>query len=188
MPAFDPWDVIKVPFPYTDRPVRERRPALVLATEGIEERHGLMWVLMITSAENRSWPGDVPVSELGPSGLPVASVVRTAKIATIETKEAERIGRLPQKDRPAVSGQVLNIVGAAILTKNEGVLALSQDALSWNEPSLPFSEVILPLSEDDPVPGEEILATNGPGLPWRQERLLETEPRGRQRRSGPQAP
>lgn len=114
MPSFDPWDVIKVPFPYTDRPVRERRPALVLATEGIEERHGLMWVLMITSAENRSWPGDVPVSELGSSGLPAASVVRTAKIATIETKEAERIGSLPQMDRLGVTGQVLNILGAAI--------------------------------------------------------------------------
>ena len=114
MPSFDPCDVIKVPFPYTDRPVRERRPALVLATEGIEERHGLMWVLMITSAENRSWPGDVPVSELGSSGLPAASVVRTAKIATIETKEAERIGSLPQMDRLGVTGQVLNILGAAI--------------------------------------------------------------------------
>ena len=26
MPTFEPWDIIKVPFPYTDRPVRQRRP------------------------------------------------------------------------------------------------------------------------------------------------------------------
>jgi len=31
MPPFDAWDIIKVPFPYTDRPVRQRRPALVVA-------------------------------------------------------------------------------------------------------------------------------------------------------------
>jgi len=41
-------------------------------------RHGLLWVLMITSAENRGWDGDVDVSDLEFSGLPVASVVRTA--------------------------------------------------------------------------------------------------------------
>lgn len=31
MAAFKPWDLIKVPFPYTDRPVRQRRPALVIS-------------------------------------------------------------------------------------------------------------------------------------------------------------
>ena len=88
--AFKTWDIIKVPFPYTDRPVRERRPALVAATAAIQEQHGLLWVMMITSSENRGWPGDVAISDLGTAGLPAASVVRTAKIATIEAKEAER--------------------------------------------------------------------------------------------------
>jgi mRNA interferase MazF len=31
MPIFEVWDIVKVPFPYTDRPVRQRRPALVIA-------------------------------------------------------------------------------------------------------------------------------------------------------------
>ena len=46
---------------------------------------------MITSAENRSWPGDVPVSSLADAGLPVASVIRTAKIATIEADDAVKL-------------------------------------------------------------------------------------------------
>jgi mRNA interferase MazF len=103
MPDFDAWDVIKVPFPYTDRPVRERRPAVVVAANGIQQEHGLLWVLMITSAENRGWPGDVAVSDLAVAGLPAESVVRTAKVATIETKEADRIGSLPADDRVLVS-------------------------------------------------------------------------------------
>lgn len=77
----------------------------------IEQTHGLLWVLMITSAENRRWPGDVPLSDLGLSGLSADSVVRTAKIATIETKEAERIGVLPKGDREAVRGLVVRSVG-----------------------------------------------------------------------------
>lgn len=94
MASFEPGDVIKVPFPYTDRPTRQSRPALVVSTPSLEDRHGLLWVAMITSAENRGWPGDVAVSNLGMAGLPVASVVRTAKIATIEARDAQRLGRL----------------------------------------------------------------------------------------------
>jgi len=102
MPTFSTWDIIKVPFPYTDRPVRERRPALVVSSDGLQEAHGLLWVVMITSAGNSGWPSDVPLSQLELSGLSAASVVRTAKIATIEAREAERIGFLPLPDRDAV--------------------------------------------------------------------------------------
>jgi mRNA interferase MazF len=106
MPSFDAWDVIKVPFPYTDRPVRQRRPALVVAAGGVQEEHGLLWVVMITSAENRGWPGDVEVSDLTLAGLPAASVIRTAKIATIEARDAERIGTLPTGDRRHVHQRI----------------------------------------------------------------------------------
>ena len=94
MANFKRGDVIKVPFPYTDRSTRQSRPALVVSSRGLEDMHGLLWVLMITSAENRGWPGDVPVTNLAEAGLPVASVVRTAKIATIEAGDAVKLGKL----------------------------------------------------------------------------------------------
>lgn len=103
MATFKTWDIVKVPFPYTDRPIRQYRPALVAAAGPIASAHGLLWVLMITSAENRRWRDDVAVSDLTASGLPAPSVVRCAKIATIETRDAERIGRLPVADREKVA-------------------------------------------------------------------------------------
>ncbi|OAN52452.1 type II toxin-antitoxin system PemK/MazF family toxin [Magnetospirillum moscoviense] len=106
MPAFNAWDIVKVPFPYTDRPVRQRRPALVVAANDIQRCHGLLWVLMITSAENRSWPGDVEIIDLLGAGLPAPSVVRTAKIAVIEAKDAERIGRLESESQMRVRQMV----------------------------------------------------------------------------------
>jgi mRNA interferase MazF len=117
MQTFDAWDIIKVPFPYTDRPVRERRPALVVASGSIQERNGLLWVMMITSTENRGWSGDVAVSDLKVSGLPVASIVRTAKIATIEAKESDRIGILPRGDRKAVSTHLQTVLAGALETR-----------------------------------------------------------------------
>ena len=102
MPTFERWDIVKVPFPYTDRPVRQRRPALVIAADDLQSAHGLLWLVMITSAAHRGWPGDVVVSDLASAGLPAPSIVRPAKIATIEARDAERLGALPSRDRGAV--------------------------------------------------------------------------------------
>ena len=113
MAGFEPGDVIKVPFPCTDRPTRQSRPALVVSAPALEERHGLLWVLMITSAENRGWSGDVAVRNLAMAGLPAASVVRTAKIATIETADAQRLGRVSANELSAVRQDLAAIVGAA---------------------------------------------------------------------------
>ena len=74
MATFEVWDIVKVPFPYTDRPVRQCRPALVVAADEIEVAHGLLWLVMITSAENRGWVDDVGISDLRAAGLPAPSI------------------------------------------------------------------------------------------------------------------
>ena len=107
MPTFEPGVVVRVPFPYTDRPVRQYRPALVVAALGPAGGSNLLWVLMITSARNRPWPDDVEIMtrESGP-GLPAPSVVRTRKIATVDAHHAEPIGRIGA----ATLGRVRSIV------------------------------------------------------------------------------
>lgn len=102
MPIFEPWDIVRVPFPYTDRPIRQRRPALVVAAGDLQTAHGLLWLAMITSIAHRGWAGDIVVSDLAIAGLPAPSIVRPAKIATIDARDAERLGALPPLDRGAV--------------------------------------------------------------------------------------
>ena len=111
MASFRQGDVIKVPFPYTDRPTRQSRPALVVSTGALEDAHGLLWVVMITSAENRGWPGDVPVNNLATAGLPAPSVIRTAKIATIEASDADKLGRVPPAQFRQVARQLEQVLG-----------------------------------------------------------------------------
>ena len=95
MPSFEQGDIVRVPFPYTDRATRQRRPALVVSAGGIGEDQGLLWVVMITSAENRPWPGDLSFGDaFAEAGLPAPSVIRPCKITTIEARYAERLGRL----------------------------------------------------------------------------------------------
>ena len=94
MPGLRRRDVVKVPFPYTDRPTRQYRPALVVAAGDLEDKHGLLWVVMITSAENRRWPEDLTISDLKAAGLPAPSMIRTAMIATIEAADAAKVGKV----------------------------------------------------------------------------------------------
>jgi PemK-like, MazF-like toxin of type II toxin-antitoxin system len=102
MPAFEPWDIVKVPFPYTDRPVRQRRPALVIVAGDLQARHRLLWLAMITSTAHKGWSGDVSISDRDVAGLPAPSIVRPAKIATIDAHDADKLGALPEPDREAV--------------------------------------------------------------------------------------
>lgn len=102
MPRFERWDVIAVPFPYVERPIQQRRPALVVA----ERRGGsrdLLWVLMITAAANPRWPEDVAIDDHEGAGLPIVSVVRTTKIATIEARAASRLGTIAGRNTARVS-------------------------------------------------------------------------------------
>ena len=113
MPGFEPFDVVAVPFPYVEREGHKRRPAVVVSATELAEQHGLLWVLMVTSAANRPWPQDVAILDLAAAGLPKPSVVRVSKIATVEAARCERIGRLPGEAAAAVTGYLRRtVVGA----------------------------------------------------------------------------
>ena len=127
MGSCEVWDVVRLPFPCTNRPVHQYRPALVIASSngtGVAPGTGaprLLWVLMITSAENRGWLGDVEIADLPGVGLSAASVVRTAKIATVEMNMAERMGRLDLPERRRVIDAVRDrLAVAGICAANTG--------------------------------------------------------------------
>jgi len=120
MASSEVWDIVKVPFPYTNRrPVQQHRPALVVAQHRAAGSQALLWVLMITSASHRRWRGDFEISDVAAAGLPVASIVRSAKIATIEASDAERIGRLPESDRRAVREHVAGELALLLETRSD---------------------------------------------------------------------
>jgi mRNA interferase MazF len=108
---FDPFEVVFVPFPYADRLAEKRRPALVISNRRLAA-HGLIWVAMITSAENEPWPSDVAITDLKRAGLPAPSVVRPAKIACIEPRRIDRrAGRLDKPTARAVGRKLRGFLG-----------------------------------------------------------------------------
>ncbi|WP_296517745.1 type II toxin-antitoxin system PemK/MazF family toxin [Rhodopseudomonas sp.] len=100
---FDPFDIVVVPFPYADRLAEKRRPALVISNRKLVP-FGVIWVAMITSADNAPWPCDIAVDDLVRAGLPAPSVIRVAKIACIEPSRIERrAGKLDKVTARAVT-------------------------------------------------------------------------------------
>jgi mRNA interferase MazF len=103
---FSAFDVVVLPFPYSDQLAEKRRPALVISGRKLAP-YGLVWVAMITSADNKAWPSDVAIKDLKGAGLPLPSVVRPAKIACIETgRIVRRAGRLDKKAAQAVTQEL----------------------------------------------------------------------------------
>ena len=94
------WDVVILPFPFTDRNAAKVRPAVVVSSEALHSRAGKYYLAMITSAGHATIEGDVGISDLDEAGLPVDSLVRPSKLATVErTAFRKRIGTLPKADR-----------------------------------------------------------------------------------------
>jgi mRNA interferase MazF len=97
------WDVVRVDFPYADELIARPRPALVIATPAATPVFRMVWVLMITSARHAPWPEDVPITNPTTTGLPRPSLIRTAKIATIDSRLVTPIGLLFHLDQHAVA-------------------------------------------------------------------------------------
>ena len=110
---YEPWDILLVPFPFTDKVERKRRPTVVLSTRDYNET-GFVIVAMITTARRLDWPSDTPITDLTQAGLPRASVVRLS-LSTLDTFLVQgKLGRLAGVDRE----RVLVALQAAIVSSH----------------------------------------------------------------------
>lgn len=109
----DAWQVVIVPFPFTDRGTTKKRPALVLSHKRFN-RHGHTILAMITSAAHAPWPGDVRLTALKEAGLVQPCIVRL-KLFTLDNRFIERLaGRLARADRARVSGELVAHVAMSV--------------------------------------------------------------------------
>ena len=82
--SFERFDIVVVPFPFTDKTTVKRRPALVLSSKvNFNQKVGQSVLAMITSAQNSDWPLDTDITNLDAAGLPSASIVRM-KLFTLD--------------------------------------------------------------------------------------------------------
>ena len=104
-------DILVTNFPFVDSSAGKRRPVMCLSS--IQPKRGikLYWVLMITSTELKGWKGDVLISDHKAAGLPIPSIIRTAKIACTDDSLIEKkVGTLPSSTTKSVLATVVGVL------------------------------------------------------------------------------
>ncbi len=101
MTIYDPFDVVVVSFPFTDKSKQKPRPALVISSRAFNRVHGHVILLMITTGAHTQWPSDIPIGGVKDAGLSTASVVRLKCFTLEESIVIRKIGSLSEADRRA---------------------------------------------------------------------------------------
>ena len=98
-----PGSVALVRFPFADLDATKKRPALVLARTSRSPRNRLVTLAMITSQiEALRIEGDVELADWESAGLLHPSLLRLAKVATVDEDLVDRVmGKLSPADQKA---------------------------------------------------------------------------------------
>jgi mRNA interferase MazF len=108
---FESFDIVVVPFPYTDRLGEKRRPAIIVSHPSLEEDQGVVWVAMITSSDLGTSDA-IAISEIDVTGLNRPSFIRPAKLTTLETSRVLRkTGKLSHIDKTILCSRLKSLAG-----------------------------------------------------------------------------
>ena len=108
------FDLVRVPFPLSDRHTQKRRPALVLSSADFERKSGHVLLAMVTSATQSSWPHDWVIQVLSTTGLKQPCRVRL-KLFTLDKRLLRgKLGRLVAVDQRGVKQQLRALLPAPL--------------------------------------------------------------------------
>jgi mRNA interferase MazF len=108
---FQTFDIVVVPFPYSDRLAEKRRPAVIVSSPHLQESLDVVWVAMITSS-NLGNAGSMAISDANQTGLSRTSFVRPARLATLETfRVLRKTGQLSKRDAASLSESLKLLAG-----------------------------------------------------------------------------
>jgi mRNA interferase MazF len=100
----DAWDVVVVPFPFTEARGTKRRPALAISQRTFNQ-NGHTVFAMITTRAHHPWPGDSELQDRAAAGLKLPCIVRLKAFTLDNRLIIKRIGHLSSPDRRRVVGR-----------------------------------------------------------------------------------
>jgi mRNA interferase MazF len=105
------FDVVVVPFPFTDVEASKRRPALILsADQTFNNPVGHSVMAMITTVSHSDWALDVEITDLTSAGLKTPSIVRMKLFTLDHALVRKQIGRLSAVDEAAVIASLASLL------------------------------------------------------------------------------
>ncbi|MBW4532462.1 MAG: type II toxin-antitoxin system PemK/MazF family toxin [Pleurocapsa minor HA4230-MV1] len=101
--TYKQFEVVVVPFPFTDSSATKKRPALVISDASAFNKSTKKSVMaMITTASHSSWDLDIPITDLKSAGLKAKSIIRMKLFTLDDDLVLKKIGKLATSDRDRV--------------------------------------------------------------------------------------
>ena len=108
MQIYKQFDVVVVPFPFTDSGKTKRRPALVISNSSALTINKSI-LAMITTVNHPPWALDTAIEDLESAGLRTPSIVRFKLFTLDNNLIAKKIGSLSQEDRTTIVARMKKI-------------------------------------------------------------------------------
>ena len=108
MPIYKQFEVVVVPFPFTDTSGTKKRPALIMS-DASKLTISKSICAMITTLEHRSWPLDTVIKELEETGLNVPSMIRFKLFTLDNNLIIKKIGSLSRYDRTVITTRMKKV-------------------------------------------------------------------------------
>lgn len=103
---YNKYDIVKVPFPFTDKHSTKRRPALVISSEKYQSNFKHCILSMITTAKHSNWIDDIIIQEMNTTGLSTTSKIRFKIFSLDEKLIFCKLGMLGKEDAYRVSVKI----------------------------------------------------------------------------------
>lgn len=95
---YNKWEIILVPFPFTNLKTTKKRPALIISPDEYNKKYDIIIAFITSKLDTEYRLGDYKIKEWERSNLPKPSMIRM-KFATIDKSiVVKKIGKLGEKD------------------------------------------------------------------------------------------
>lgn len=96
--TYEKWDIVLVPFPFTDLTQTKKRPALIVSPNEYNQNLDVVIAMVTSKLDSKPRIGDYKIQEWKKASLPKPSLIRM-KFATIDKSIIDKkIGGLKEKD------------------------------------------------------------------------------------------
>lgn len=113
--TYKQFDVVVVPFPFTDSSATKKRPALVISdASAFNKSNNKSVMAMITTASYSPWALDATITDLASAGLKAKSIVRMKLFTLDDVLVVKKIGKLATGDRDRVKESLQQLLNFEI--------------------------------------------------------------------------
>jgi len=108
MTAYRKWEIVLVPFPFTNMKSSKKRPALVISPDQYNDQLDVVIAFITSKLDQSNRCGDYIINEWSSSGLPKPSMLRM-KFATVDKSMIiKKIGKLSKRDQGSFTNQLVD--------------------------------------------------------------------------------